>query len=128
MEHKPISEGWWRITKVSGWVLTPEELDTLGPALVSFTGHGDRLRMFVLLAYVTCKPSRLSASFTWQGAWEFDQLSGTGHVKLQKDGRLKGVLKINHGDEGEFIAERSDPPHEPIQEPPSYQDKWRRRR
>jgi len=130
MEQEPIPfeyEGWWRITEVSGWALTSKDLDIVGPALISFTGYGDRLRMFVLLAYVTCKPTKLGVSFTWEGAWEFDQVSGTGRVKLGKDGRLKGVIKINNGDEGTFIAEPSESPDEPIPSPPSYRDKWRRR-
>ena len=47
--------------------------------------------------------------------------------KLDKDGKLQGVFKIKHGDESTFIAERAEAPSEPIPEPPSYRDKWRRR-
>lgn len=129
MEQEFISpeyRGWWRITQTSQWI--SEELDLLGPALISFTGHGDRLRMLALLAHVTCKSTKLGVSFTWVGAWEFDQMSGSGRVKLGKDGRLKGVIKIKHGDESTFVAERAAEPDEPIPLPPSYQDKWRRRR
>ena len=117
--------GWWRITETSQWVTS--ELDVLGPALVSITGTDDRLRMLALLAYVTCKPTKLGVSFTWQGAWEFDQLTGSGRVKLARDGRLKGVFRIKDGDESTFVAERSVEPEEPIPSPPSYRDKWRRR-
>lgn len=128
MEQEPISDeyrGWWRITQTSQWI--SEELDLLGPALISFTGAGDRLRMLALLAHVTCKPTKLGVSFTWEGAWEFDPMSGSGRVRLGKDGRLKGVIKIKHGDESTFVAERSVEPDEPIPLPPSYRDKWRRR-
>jgi len=48
-------------------------------------------------------------------------------VKLGRDGRLKGTFRINDGDSSTFIAERAKAPDEPIQEPPSYRDKWRRR-
>jgi hypothetical protein len=44
--HKPIQSdyrGWWRIVETSQWV--NEGLDILGPALISLTGYGDRLRM-----------------------------------------------------------------------------------
>jgi hypothetical protein len=117
--------GWWRIVETSQWV--NEHLDDLGPALLSLTGYGDRLRMHCLLAYVNCKATKTGVSFTWEGAWEFDQVSGTGSVKLGKDGRLKGKLKIKDGDESTFVAERAREPEQPIPEPPSYRDKWRRR-
>ena len=55
--------GWWRITETSQWV--DDGLDILGPALLSLTGHGDRLRMHCLLAYVNCKPTTTGVSFTW---------------------------------------------------------------
>ena len=45
--------GWWRITETGTWV--NDGLDILGPALISFTGYGDRLRMHCLLAYVTAR-------------------------------------------------------------------------
>jgi hypothetical protein len=116
--------GWWRITETSQWV--NEHLDDLGPALISITGYGDRLRMYCLLAYVNVKPTKTGASFTWEGAWEYDQLSGTGSVKLGKDGRLRGRIRIRDGDESTFIAESANPPAAPIPDPPSYRDKWRR--
>ena len=125
MEIPPEYSGWWRITETSTWVA--DELDVLGPALISLTGSADRLRMLCLLAYVNCKPTKLGVSFTWTGAWEFDQMSGTGRVKLGKDGRLKGYFKIRGGDDSTFIAERSVEPAEPIAAPPSYRDKWKRR-
>lgn len=83
--------------------------------------------MFVLLAYVEARPTKTGVSFTWSGAWEYDQLTGSGSVKLGKDGRLKGIFRIKNGDSSTFVAERAARPGEPIQEPPSYRDKWRRR-
>jgi hypothetical protein len=116
--------GWWHIVELPTW---PVDLDILGPALLSLTGRGDRLRMFVLLAHVEAKPTKRGVSFTWQGAWEYDQLGGTGNVTLGEDGRLRGRFKIKDGDGSTFVAERTTPPDAPIQEPPSYRDKWRRR-
>jgi len=121
----PEYYGWWRIIETSQWV--NDDIDIIGTALISLTGYGDRLRMFVLLAHVTCKPTKAGVSFKWQGAWEYDQVSGTGSVKLRKDGRLAGKIKIKDGDESTFIAERAEEPDEPIPDPPSYPDKWRRR-
>lgn len=126
--HDPIPpeyRGWWRITETSQW--PAKFLDSLGPALLSLTGHGDRLRMHCLLAYVNCKPTKTGISFTWQGAWEYDPMSGTGRVSLGKDGRLKGSIRIKDGDSSTFVAVRTEQPDEPIEEPPSYRDKWRRR-
>ncbi len=117
--------GWWRITETSQW--SNEVLDDLGPAMLSITGDADRLRMCCLLAYVDVKPTKAGASFTWRGAWEFDQMSGTGSAKIGKDGKLHGEIKIKDGDESTFVAERASAPSEPIPDPPSYRDKWRRR-
>ncbi len=128
MTHDPIPSeyrGWWRIIETSQWV--NKELDILGPALISLTGYGDRLRMLALLAYVNCKPTKLGVSFTWEGAWEFDPVSGSGRVTLGKDGRLRGAIRIKDGDASTFIAERSTEPEEPIPSPPRYRDKWQRR-
>ena len=117
--------GWWRITETSQWA--DDGLDILGPALLSLTGNADRLRMHCLLAYVNCKPIKRGVSFTWEGSWEYEQLSGSGRVTLGKDGRLKGVFRIKDGDSSTFIAARAKEPDEPIPSPPSYRDKWRRR-
>ena len=84
--------GWWRIVETSQW--GSDDLDILGPALLSLTGYADRLRMHCLLAYVNAKPTKTGVSFTWDGAWEFDQVSGTGSVRLGVDGRLKGHINV----------------------------------
>ncbi len=103
----PEIAGWWRITETSRWV--DDGLDILGPALLSLTGYGDGLRMHCLLAYVNCKPTKTGVSFTWEGAWEYDPMSGSGRVMLGKDGRLKGKIRIKDGDESTFVAERRSP-------------------
>jgi len=121
----PEYRGWWKITETSIW--ESKYLHRCGTSLISLTGHGDRLRMYVLLAYVTCKPTKTGVSFKWNGSWEWDSMSGSGRVKLRKDGHLEGILKWN-GDEGTFTAERSEEPSEPIADPPDYRDKWKRRR
>lgn len=118
--------GWWRITETSQWV--NDGLDDLGPAMISITGHADRLRMHGLLANVNMRPTKTGASFTWEGAWEYDQMSGTGSAKLGTDGTLRGRIKIKDGDESTFLAERTSEPEEPISDPPSYREKWAPRR
>ena len=112
--------GWWRIVDTSQWA--NDGLDILGPAVISLTGNADRLRMHCLLAYVNCKPTKTGVSFTWEGAWEYDQMSGSGRGTLGRDGRLKGVIRIKDGDSSTFVAERSAEPEEPIP-PPS--TRWR---
>jgi hypothetical protein len=118
-------KGWWRIIDTSQWV--SNGLDILGPAVISLTGGADRLRMHCLLANVNCKATKTGVSFTWMGAWEFDQMSGSGRVTLGKDGRLKGIIRIKNGESSTFIAERSAAPDEPIPPAPSYREKWRKR-
>ncbi len=83
--------------------------------------------MFALLAHVNCKATKTGISFTWRGAWEYDPVSGTGSVRIGKDGRIAGRIKIKNGDESTFIADRSVEPDEPIPDPPSYRDKWLRK-
>ena len=117
--------GWWRIIETSQW--DDDLIDMIGTALISLTGYDDQLRMFVLLAHVNCRPTKAGVSFTWKGSWEYDPVSGTGSVKLRKDGLLTGKIRIKDGDESNFIAERAEEPDEPIPEPPRYSDKWRRR-
>jgi hypothetical protein len=53
-------------------------------------------------------------------------MSGTGKVKLGKDGRLRGWIKIKGGEESTFIGERTSKPAESIPDPPSYRNKCRR--
>ena len=118
--------GWWRITETSQWV--NEHLDDLGPALISITGRADRLRMLALLAYVSWTATTSGLKFSWTGAWEFDPLTGTGTVKLGKDGKLKGTFGIRQGDRSTFVAEKTTAPERPIPDPPSYRDKWSRSR
>lgn len=128
MEDKEIPEaiyGWWHIIETSEWV--NDRLDITGTALISLTGFNDRLRMFALLAYVNCRPTKVGVSFTFQGAWEYDQVSGTGDVRLRKDGLLSGRIRFKDGDQSSFLAERVEEPDEPIPDPPRYRDKWRRR-
>jgi|SRR5579883_2342186 len=122
-EIPPEYDGWWRIVETSQW--DDRYLDSLGPALLSLTGRADRLRMHCLLACVNCKATKTGVSFAWEGAREFDQVSGIGSVKLAKDGRLQGQIKIKDGDASTFVAERTSAPSKPIPEPPSYRDKWR---
>lgn len=117
--------GWWRIVDTALW--GENDLDLLGTALISLTGYADRLRMLALLAHVNCRPTKTGISFTWEGAWEFDPVSGTGTAKLRKDGRLAGRIRIKNGDQSTFVAERTAAPADPIPDPPSYRDKWRRR-
>jgi len=121
----PEYRGWWRIVDTGTWV--KDGLDILGPALLSLTGFDDRLRMHCLLAYVKARPTQTGVSFRWKGAWEYDQLSGTGSARLGKDGKLRGEIRIKDGDSSTFLAERAAEPDEPIPNPPSYRDKWRRR-
>lgn len=117
--------GWWRITETSAWSV--KHLDMLGAALISFgTGRGDRLRVIAILADVNARFVRNGVSFTWSGASEFDPIAGTGRARLGKDGRLKGTLVITGGDKSIFVAERSEEPSQPIPDPPSYHEKWRR--
>jgi hypothetical protein len=127
MPHGTIPDeyrGWWRIVETAQW--DDDGLDDMGTALLSVGGKSGRLRMHALLAYVEYKPTKRGVSFTWEGAWEYDQVSGSGNIRLGKDDRLRGKIRIKNSDDSTFIAERADEPAEAIPQPPSYRDKWRR--
>lgn len=111
----------------------PNDAACRSPRLVA--DHGDDLdnrargpASDALLARQRRREAKTGASFTWLGAWEYDRMSGSGSVKLAKDGRLRGRIKIKGGDESTFVAERASEPSEPIPDPPSYRHKWGPRR
>jgi hypothetical protein len=121
----PEYAGWWRIVETEVWAA--KHLDLLGPAVLSFgSGSGGRLRMLAILAHVNARLARGGVSFTWEGASEYDPVSGSGRARLGKDGRLQGTIKIKAGDESRFVAERTEEPPAPIPDPPRSRDKWRR--
>jgi len=121
----PEYRGWCRTTETSAW--GNNDTDIICTTLLSLTGRDDRLRMFVLLVRVQAMATKTGVSFMWQGACEYDQMSGTGSVKLRKDGNLSGKFEIQNGDDSAFLAERAEAPAVPIEDPPSCPDKWRRR-
>jgi hypothetical protein len=125
-EIPPKYRGWWRIVHTDTWA--DEYLDDLGPAMLSLTGSDDRLRVQCLLARVKAHPVEDGILFLWMGAWEFDQMAGSGTARIDRNGWLRGRIEIDYGDESDFVAERAEAPSEPIPDPPSYRDKWRRRR
>ena len=122
----PEYQGWWRIVDTSQWM--NEGLDDLGAPVFSITGAHDRMRMHCLIADVSWTPAETGIAFTWTGAWEYDEMSGTGHVTLGQDGQLEGTLRIENGDSSAFTAVRSEPPDDPLPPPPRARDKWRRSR
>ncbi|HLE11339.1 MAG: hypothetical protein A2504_09835 [Bdellovibrionales bacterium RIFOXYD12_FULL_39_22] len=127
-KQEPIPDeyyGQWQIIETSRW--NKKDLNILGKALISFTGNYGKLRMCVLLANIKCWPTKQGVSFSWEGAWEFDKMSGSGRAKLSKDGLLKGIIKIKGDSDSSFVAERTTGPLESIPAPPSYRDKWRGR-
>ncbi len=64
-------------------------IDILGTALLSLTGYADRRRMVVLLADVNCKATKTGVSFTWTGAWEYDEVRRDVRLR-ERDARQGG--------------------------------------
>ena len=57
--------GWWQIIETSQWDY--RDIDIIGKELISITGDDDRLRIFVLLAYVNCKVTKTGVSYVERG-------------------------------------------------------------
>ena len=53
---------------------------------------------------MNAKPTKTGVSFSWQGAWEYDPMSGTGTARSGKDGRLRDKIRIKDGDDSTFVA------------------------
>ncbi|MFN3201096.1 MAG: hypothetical protein ACE366_22035 [Bradymonadia bacterium] len=105
--------GWWRIVETSAWV--DDDLDLLGPALISFTGAEDQLRMHYLVAQVQVTATwKDGLSFNWNGAWECEQVQGEGEVRLVNEGRIEVDFEIEDGDESAFVAVRAKAPVQTI--------------
>ena len=85
--------GWWRIVETSQWV--DDGLDIIGPALISLTGHGDRLRMHCLLAYLNARPTKTGVSFSWEGAGVRPDVR-----QRERPGRQGRAVEGNHQDQG----------------------------
>ncbi len=60
----------------------------------------------------------------WRGADNALKRDFSG-VRTRRD--AEGVTRIKDGESSAFMAERTIEPGEPIPDPPSYGDKWRRR-
>ena len=60
------------------------------------------------------QPEQVHASLAFPGPLDgkpqYDQVSGSGHVRLGKDGRLRGKFRIKQGDDSNFIAEGAREP------------------
>lgn len=99
--------GYWRILHTDGW--DQEALDLIRPAHVRFSGQSGSLLMIAVEASLDCRYERDRVDFSLFGADEHDPLAGRGWDKIDKVGKMEGMLSFHDGDETEFTAETAAP-------------------
>ena len=93
----------WRIVEVNdGWDL---ELDIEEPAHFTLDASGKGSMAFFLFGgTVDARVVDDRLEFTWEGTWEFDDMSGRGEAQLTPEGDLHIHLWIHWGDEMDLRA------------------------
>ncbi len=96
--------GRWRIVETGAW--PREHLDLCGPAFPHIGADGTGEMAFgALTAAVNIGFTAGGLDFDWNGSDEGDLVQRTGWAGLRNDGRLKGEIAYDNGDETTFIAE-----------------------
>ncbi|MEO6601130.1 MAG: hypothetical protein ABIQ16_14725 [Polyangiaceae bacterium] len=80
--------------------------------------------MIAIGASLDCRYERDRVDFSLFGTDERDPLGGRGWGKIDKAGKMKGMLYLHDGDETEFTAEKTAPPAEPRVAPPPRGRRW----
>lgn len=97
--------GRWRITEMALW--DKDFIDMIEPAYIAFDGKvGGDFAFGCVTGGIHCRKTPSRVEFTWAGNDEMDEASGDGWAQLQKDGSLKGKIRIHNGDESTFKARR----------------------
>jgi hypothetical protein len=103
--------GRWNIYAMALW--PRDAIDLLGPAHIEFDTSGRGSFGFIAVTgEIAWKLGRRGRSealvFTWDGNDEMDEASGSGWVRLTKDGEMVGSIAFHAGDESSFKARRFD--------------------
>jgi hypothetical protein len=97
--------GTWRIVETELW--DKDALDLVMPAHITFTaeGHGN-FQMIAVQGDLDCRFERNRVEFSWIGDDEGDPANGRGWAEIGKDGKLRGRVYLQQGDDSGFVAKR----------------------
>ena len=97
--------GKWRIVSSDIW--DRAFLDLVEPAYILFSpdGRGD-FALGAVTGSLDCSFGEGTASFTWVGSDEMDEVSGSGDAEVKEDGTLELDLNRHLGDEATFVAQK----------------------
>lgn len=97
-------KGKWRIVTMPDY--TSDFPDMVEPAYILFDGRGGGEFAFGCVTGAIHGAGDSSAiEFFWDGNDEMDEACGDGWAELQPDGSIKGQIRFQNGDEGNFTAQ-----------------------
>ena len=97
--------GRWRIVETDLW--DSGYLDMLGPAHITFQANGrGEIAFGCVNVGLDCGYAGPTASFTFAGFDEMDEVSGDGSAELTNDDTIEGEICFHNGDETQFKARR----------------------
>ncbi len=103
--------GRWNIVEMEMW--DSDAFNLVTQAHIEFLPRDDRghFQFICVEGYMDCKygeeSGRPYVEWSWHGSDEMDPVNGRGWAVLEEDGKLRGKIYIQQGDNSEFVAERA---------------------
>jgi len=103
--------GRWNIVEMEMW--EPDAFNMVVQAYIEFLPRDSRGRFqFICVeGYMHCEYGDESGQpyveWSWSGSDEMDPVNGRGWAVLEEDGKLRGEIHIQQGDNSEFVAEKA---------------------
>lgn len=101
--------GNWRITEMDEWDNEYINMETNAYIQIDKKGYGS-FQFALVSGSINGEMEEFGGeklfTFTWEGNEEYDQVSGSGWLKLEKKDELTGRIKFHSGDSSLFKARR----------------------
>jgi hypothetical protein len=101
--------GTWRITEMDEWDNEYINMGTNAHIQIDKNGYGS-FQFALVSGSINGEMEEFGSekrfAFTWEGNEEYDQVSGSGWLKLEKKAELTGRIKFHSGDSSLFKAQR----------------------
>jgi hypothetical protein len=103
--------GGWRITEMEEWDNDYINMETQAYIEIDKKGHGT-FQFALVRGNINGEIQDVSGEkwfdFTWEGNEEYDQISGSGWLKLINENELNGRIKFHSGDSSLFKTKRRE--------------------